>query len=147
MNSKDYMPLLILGAAAVAIFLFKDKIAAAVSDFGGGGGEYVGGGYAETPIAAAPITAAKTPTTYETTQGIIMKNIPASAVLTPTKAQQVAWNVQSKYVAQSKAIKADIARVAAHPGVAIPNISVIKMKPGNVQEILMTKLLLTRGKR
>ncbi|MBE3113068.1 MAG: hypothetical protein IMZ49_00415 [Actinobacteria bacterium] len=40
------MPLLILGAAAVAIYLFKDKIAAAVSDFGGGGG----GLSAATPI-------------------------------------------------------------------------------------------------
>jgi hypothetical protein len=156
MRGKD---LLTLGALALGAYLLFQYFKGGVdlSQFGGigSGGAGGGGGVAEGTSAAIPLTTTVkitgiTPPTPKTVYDLNIgayniKNIPESAVISPTKAQQLAWTAVSKEAARSKIILTDIARVQKSK-LAVPSAAAKKaiISPPSVAEVAMTKILLTR---
>jgi hypothetical protein len=129
MNSKDYMPIIILAGIAAAIFLFKDKIVSAVDSFGGGGG------------AAAPIAAlAPVPVTEYTATVKRMGYTGKATAKKPIQALGLAMIDTNRDV--FRAVYADIARVRRTPYVAIPdpklNLNKLLLKP---REYTISKVL------
>lgn len=93
MKSNDYMPLLILGAAAVAIYLFKDKL------FGGTTSDYGGGGAAAAPIAAAaPVVSVPGDTGSLTITAPTAITIPSYAVKTIIKGVPLTFSSSGRRV-------------------------------------------------